>query len=413
MKIFSKLIVLCVILFLNVKIYAQLDKHISTMTSITTFQDISTPENIYLANLELSLDSATFYSGGGEYKTFKRFQNFWESRLYPNEKFETYSLAQQAFYSTTYQNYINASTEIWKELGPTNSSYGIGPAEFITIFDNGTAASTQYMLTGAIQSGLFFSKDFGETWSPAGTDKWESSGCSWAVYHPTNHQSWCASSSGNSWSGQSSYMGRTGGVYLTTNEGQTWVKKADYLDFSEWTIIRKLIWDPSNANRLYVATSHGLYRTNNLNNSNPTWTKILNSNINDIEFKPGSNSIIYVTCSETQSNGTEEWTVRRSIDSGANWSQLYLSNNTPLTIEVSKAKPNYLYLCKLTGNTATLSYYNNNAWTSITSSSSMNFGHGHTFGIEQVQNGESLIISYGTSLKKAINQRNCTTNLFS
>lgn len=359
------------------------------------------PEKQYLDNLKSSLDSATYYSGGAEYKTFKKFQNFWEPRLYPDKKFETYLLAQQAFFENTSQNYSNASSDNWKEIGPKNSTVGVGPVEFISFFDNGTAASTQYMLTGATQSGLFYSKDFGETWSPTGTDtQWETSGCSWGVFHPTNHQIWCASSSGNGGGCASSFMGRSGGVYLTTDEGQTWAKKADYLDFGQWTIIRKLIWDPLNTNRLYVATSFGLYKTEDINSVNPTWSKILAYDINDIELKPGSNNTLFSACSEKINENLFRWRIMKSVDYGTTWTEIYTSDNTALTIETSKAKPENLYMCKLSGYTASLSYFYNSTWSNIINSTNMPFGAGHAFGVEQVQNGESLIISYGTGLRK-------------
>jgi len=402
---FTTVIKVGLILFLSIisigKSFAQLEKLQSNLNSSTTFQDIYVPEKQYLDNLKLTLDSTTYYCGGAEYKTFKKFQNFWESRLYPNKTFETYFLAQQAFYENTSQNYSNASSDTWKEIGPKNSAVGIGPVEFITFFDNGTPVSTQYMLTGATQSGLFYSKDFGETWSPAGTDtQWESSGCSWAVFHPTNHQIWCASSSGNGGGCASSWMGRSGGVYLTSDEGQTWLKKADYLDFGEWTIIRKLIWDASNTNRLYVATSFGLYKTEDINSPNPTWTKILAYDINDIELKPGSNNTMFSACSEKINDNLFRWRIMKSVDYGTSWTEIYTSDNTTLTIETSKAKPDYLYMCKLSGYTASLSYFYNSTWTNIINSTNMPFGAGHAFGVEQVQNGESLIISYGTGLKR-------------
>jgi hypothetical protein len=59
-----------------------------------------------------------------------------------------------------------------------------------------------------------------------------------------------------------------------------------------------------------------------------------------------------------------------------------------------------LYMCKLTGYSASLSYYTNNTWTNIVSGTNMPFGAGHAFGVEQLQNGEKILISYGTNLRR-------------
>ncbi len=112
------------------------------------------------------------------------------------------------------------------------------------------------MLTGSLLSGLFYSSDYGETWNSTGTDNWEQSGCSWAVFHPTNHEVWFASSSRNSASGRSGFIGRTGGVYKTVDEGENWIKIADKDDLGgAWSIIYKIVIDPNFPNTLYVLTS--------------------------------------------------------------------------------------------------------------------------------------------------------------
>lgn len=77
---FTTLIKVGLILFLSIistgKLFAQLEKLQSNLNSSTTFQDIYVPEKQYLDNLKLTLDSTTYYCGGAEYKTFKKFQNF-------------------------------------------------------------------------------------------------------------------------------------------------------------------------------------------------------------------------------------------------------------------------------------------------------------------------------------------------
>ncbi|MBN2728797.1 MAG: hypothetical protein JXR53_06190 [Bacteroidales bacterium] len=121
--------------------------------------------NVYFDSLYNIYGDSIYEGEGSEYNDYMRFMNFYEPRLSTNIGFEEY------FMSFTNQPIPQALQTNWNDIGPDNSlSTGIGPTEFISIFDNGTPILCNYMLTGSLTGGLFYSDDAGSTWNPAGSD---------------------------------------------------------------------------------------------------------------------------------------------------------------------------------------------------------------------------------------------------
>lgn len=246
--------------------------------------------NEYLDSLKTTMSEEKFYEEGGAYSDFMKFQQTWEPRLSPHGDFNKYLNAQENFYSNLKSDYQFITDKKWHELGPDkvnqNPDKGVGPVEFISFFDNGSSSSTQYMLTASLLGGLFYSTDYGETWQSTNTDtKWDESGCSWAVFHPSNHKIWYAASSGNTDQGSSSWIGKTGGIYRTEDEVETWTQIADKNDLNGiWTIVYKLVINPQNSSVLFAATSNGIFKTTSANTNNPSWSKVSSGFTYDLEL---------------------------------------------------------------------------------------------------------------------------------
>lgn len=412
-----KTAIFCCLIFFGITLesVSQLDSFLINMQPGDNYYLIRDQMETYLDSLETITDSVYFYSGGGPFKEFKKFEKKWEPLVSPHGDFTKYFDAENNYYSNLQNTYDYINEDPWHELGPnivnqSNTNKGTGPVEFVTFFDDGTSLSTQYMLSGSLTSGLFYSSDFGETWSKTGTDtEWARSGCSWAVFHPTNHQIWYASSSGNSSSGRSHPIGKTGGIYRTTDEGISWYQIADKDDFlDETTIIYKLIIDPEYPSTLFVVTSEGVYKTIDCEVEYPVWTLKLPGFTYDLEMKPDNNATLY---SSTFYDGS--WKIMKSINSGDDWDPISIQPETLLinnideqffTIEVSKAKPDYLYCIAKEKNNYSLYYKDFSTvsdWNHIASRTDpYGYGGGHGFGVEQVANGEYIFISYYTSLCK-------------
>ncbi len=372
----------------------------------------------YLDSLKLVMDSSDYYSGAGEFKEFKKFSKIWEPRLGANGTFESFYEAQSMYYNNLSENYDYITPNKWLELGPNRLNYipgrtGIGPVEAITFFDNGTLELTRYMLASSLMGGLFFSEDSGDSWKSGGTDSWIQSGCGWAVFHPADYNTWFASSSGNGTSGQSLWIGN-GGIYRTTNKGDEWIQIANHVDlYGEYTTIYKLLIDPVDTNVLFAATSKGIFRTTNCNtvatpeNPDPViWERVCDYLTYDLEMKPDNHNVLYASCYINQTTG---WQLTRSVNNGLHFYSLpnqpgVVTDNelekSSFTIEVSKAKPDFLYSDVRINNSHSYYYYDfalNTNWITIKTGVTSAMGWGHGFGVDQAVNGERIIVSGGTS----------------
>jgi hypothetical protein len=90
----------------------------------------------------------------------------------------------------------------------------------------------------------------------------------------------------------SGYSPSCQGVYRTTNGGETWQKMADFPEASGTYTGHKLTISNTNGNYLFAATSVGLYRTTD---GAASWQRVRTGQHRDIEFKPGSDSVIYAS----------------------------------------------------------------------------------------------------------------------
>ena len=81
---------------------AQLSHYLQNFNESQTFYDIKAGMTIYLDSLKANQDSATFYAEGGEYDTYRRFENYWEMRLYPHGEFT------KAIKAETSKNYVSS-----------------------------------------------------------------------------------------------------------------------------------------------------------------------------------------------------------------------------------------------------------------------------------------------------------------
>ncbi len=393
--------------------YPQLSEYLINQNDDQSLYNIKAGMVIYLDSLVLIQDSTTFYAEGGEYREYMKFINYWEPILHPHGDITKLFDVDSIYYNNTLNNYSYFSEEPWHELGPLDNTFGIGPVEYLSIFDDGTSESTRYMLVASMLGGVFYSTDYGDNWNSTATDtQWELSGSGCAVFHPRDHKTWFASTSGNSNGSLSLWLGKTGGIWRTNDEGQNWHKIANHLDLGGiWTKINKLHILEGDPHILFAATSDGIYKSENFETSNPSWEKVMDGLAFDIESKPGNNSTIYATAFRNDS----AWKVLKSDNVGdaTTWvelnqqPELVLSpalTHSSYTIEVSKANPDRLY-CLVNNSYAANLYYcdfsDSIYWKRINSQTfTMNFGQGHGFGVEQIDSGENLFVSFEKKMKK-------------
>ncbi len=241
--------------------------------------------------------------------------------------------------------------EVWEFEGPTNiggriTGLAIHPDDPATIY-----------AAGAI-GGVFKSTDGGDTYEPVFDEDFAQSGGAIAIDLNDMNRIWYGSGEANA-SGDS-YPGN--GIYLSEDAGNTWTHKG----LSESHHIGRIIIDPSNSDRIFVAATgklfgfnsdRGVYRTEN---GGTSWEQVLfiddSTACIDIEINQLNPDTVFAVMweryrqpSQRQVSGPNSglW---RSIDGGDTWSEL--TNGLPInednlgrgSLAISPTHPDFLFL---------------------------------------------------------------------
>ncbi|MEO9532672.1 MAG: hypothetical protein ABJG68_16715 [Crocinitomicaceae bacterium] len=293
----------------------------------------------------------------------------------------------------------------WTFLGPDEkpqedrrqAATGIGPVDHIDMHPLNSKA----MLCSSINGGLFFTKDGGEQWINSGSDDWDYSGCSMALYHPLKESVWFASSCLNNPNGSAGTIGKQGGVYRTLDEGNNWELVGDKSSFinSGFLTIHGMKFHPNKPNVLFVYTTEGVYYTVNCLASDIQWKRVdgLKGWIFDLEFTEND---VYFTHMQFG-----KWSIYSApLNDLSAYKRLAISDQIiddveGITIEISAGRPLILvnYLRK---GDELLGYNPQTQKTElILKSQRVIFGKGATFAVSP-HDPDEIIVGYGTTMKR-------------
>ena len=275
------------------------------------------------------------YVKGQGYKQFKRWEYFNYSRLYGMDKHPPADITWQAVKQLKL-NKSNASSRSlgsWTTLGPTSvihtpnaAAPGLGRVNVIKV----SPSNPNVIFIGAPAGGLWKTENGGDSWTPL-TDYLMSIGISGIEIDPNNEDiMYIGTGDGD---GSDTY---SIGVLKSTDGGNTWEETGLTWQTSQTRNFNKLILDPENSNIIYAATSNGLYKSVDAGDN---WNNILNGNIEDVEFHPLDNSIIYAC--------TDDFF--KSTNAGASFENINGGLPSPNTVRrykmaVSPDEPDYVYL---------------------------------------------------------------------
>ena len=395
-------------------------------------------------------DSSAFHEGG-PYSRFRRWNEYWSLRLKDGTNFDDYFEAE-ALSRAALLTKSAGNTDPWHEIGPKDkpslgvmdigqgSQPGIGPIQFIS-FSN---INADQMLCGSVIGGVWYTNDEGMNWVNGGSDTapWKRSGCRYAVFKVGDPATWYAVNS--------EYFRYSGAILRGSNYGANWEVIADHSDFPAsgiWTKVNKLVTDHANPDVLYVAAENRLWKSTDVNSTDPIWNEVFiqlpisiinhpiygtNSSyvftndrfIHDLEIDPLNSNKLYATIRFTgEASPTQRvhfWRIMKSVDGGSTWldmpnqpvhlflydSVLEVEKNADLvTIEMSKAQPNWLYVFYnindqdplppnngLVDQMYRISDAANGIWDLPLRQDILGvYGQGNAFGVDQV-NGEDLWI---------------------
>lgn len=239
-------------------------------------------------------DGKTYEKGKG-WKQFKRWEYFMEPRVYPTGKLINPSLAYEEYIKfknkyTLPKGAANNKTSNWTPLGPDSWNSigwnpGIGRVNAVTVDPN----NSNIIYIGAPAGGCWKTTNGGSFWTPL-TDNLASLGVSGIAVDPSNSNIvYIATGDGD---GNDTY---SIGVMKSIDGGTTWNSTGLNWNTTQARVMRKIIIDPTDSDVLYVATSHGLFKTND---AGVNWSTVLSGSIRDVEINPSNSNTVYA-CTST------------------------------------------------------------------------------------------------------------------
>jgi len=260
---------------------------------------------------------------GKGFKAFKRWEKYWDQRVFPDGSFPPANLVQKNWELYQVEKSLSALIpgSSWTSLGPNSSSggyAGIGRINRITLHPT----NTNIIFACTAGGGLWKTTNGGSSWVPL-TDNLASIGISGLVINPADpNMMYLATGDGD---GADTY---SYGVLKSTDGGLTWSPTG--LTFGTGTVIYKLQQHATDPNILLAGTNGGLYRTAN---GGTSWTKVVASGqFYDIE-----------TLSSTNMVAVTKGGFYRSTDGGATWVLVTtIASTGRIALAVSPSSPDFV-----------------------------------------------------------------------
>ena len=260
---------------------------------------------------------------GKGFKAFKRWEKYWDQRVFPDGTFPPANLVQKNWELYQFEKSLSALIpgSSWTSLGPNSSSGGYaGIGRINRLAFHPTNASIIFACTAG--GGLWKTINGGTSWVPL-TDNLASIGTSGLVINPTDPNIMYLATGDGDGADTYSY-----GVLKSTNGGVTW--NTTGLTFATGTVIYKLQQHATDPNILLAGTNGGLYRTAN---GGTSWTKVVASGqFYDVEALSATNMV-----------AVTKGGFYRSTDSGATWVLVTtIASTGRIALAVSAANPDFV-----------------------------------------------------------------------
>ncbi|MDI9309210.1 MAG: T9SS type A sorting domain-containing protein [Limnohabitans sp.] len=316
MKTKKLIINLSILIFSISTISQEIDWRNSPYDDKTNYYEIVNNQRRFLQNLDVNDPRSK-----KKIKQFERWANFWKDRLNPDGTFVPESFVLKEWQKEDAKSLSVTSRNInvanWSLVGPSNlpnSSIDFYPGmgRLNSIAFSGT--NTNVLYVGSPGGGVWKSIDGGTTWTPK-TDNLPNLGVSDIEIDPNNANIIYFAT--GDWDGGAN---RSIGVYKSTNGGDTWNATGLVATLTSSESISKLLIDSSNSNNIFATTKSNIKKSTD---GGVTWNNVYTENsafFNDIEYKKGSNSIIYATSKTGKfyisTNNGDTWSVASTIGTG-------------------------------------------------------------------------------------------------
>ena len=301
---------------------------------------------------------------GTGYKQFKRWE--YNALRLMNEDGYLPVFTERLTELEDYNAYLNETAhsrkvlpDNWQELGPKswNATSGWNPGVGRITGLAVEAANNDHIIIGANTGGVWKTTDAGQTWTPL-NDYFTNLSVYSVAIDPTNPDTY--------------FFGSTNGmIFKSTDAGATW----NLLGTTGNSRVNKILINPSNTDIMFATAENvGIYRSTD---GGVTWTKPVNDTRGfDIQFKPGDLSVVYAS-----GRG-----FHKSTDGGATFTTIGGFTTGPKMIGVSPDDANVAYVLEASGSRFGAFYTSSNSGDSFTK---INHGSLNFFGYSTSGNDNS------------------------
>lgn len=318
-------------------------------------QKINYPENGQVGFYEIQKTFYEYAKGKPilsivkEYKKFKRWEYFLESRVDAQGFFPSAILRTENEKLNFARKQEKTHNGNWTELGPMQTPLWFTPNFILNGMRSGTGridciefhpSDSNIMWAGAPTGGMWKTTNGGQTWFTT-TNELPSIGISDIVVHPTNPDILYIGTGD-----RDVYWAFSIGVLKSTDGGLTFQNTGLVHQISENAVITKILINPDTPDIVLAATSNGIFRSTDAGDN---WTLIFNDNFKNMVYKPGNPQIVYASTFR-RTGGAK---VYKSVDGGLSFTQLTNTGITSsgvgrITFAVTPANPEVVYFvaCK-------------------------------------------------------------------
>ncbi len=303
------------------------------------FYDIQADFNKYWAGKKITPQTPREERLG--WKQFKRWEWFWEQRVTPTGVFPqpNHTMKEYLKYQERRAKQSNRTQAgDWTFLGPSYSTggyWGLGRLNCVIEDPRYNGTTNKTIFVGAASGGVWKTTNGGQTWS-TNTDWFAALGIADIAIDPINPDIiYVATGDGDATDTYSF------GVVKSTDGGNTWFLTGLQYQITDYATCRRIVINPSNPNILLVATNDGVYRTTN---GGTNWTKVQTGNFWDVKLNPSNPNIVYSASTNT---------IYRSTNGGVSWNtSATINNSIRIALAVTPADSSYVYAVSSNGSGA-------------------------------------------------------------
>lgn len=292
---------------------------------------------------------------GSGWKQFKRWEYFWEQRLFPDGDMPDAKQIHSEFERWRDKkgtDGLQADLPVWRELGPktipTNrlsyKSSGMGRINCVRFHPT----QTNIIFAGAASGGIWRSTNSGAAWEPIPMTEFLSLGITDIAISPSNPNIIYASTGDAN--GSNMTRGYSIGIIKSTDGGATWKLTGRVRELKDTELATSIIIHPSNPNIVLAGTNRGVIKSSD---GGENWTiKQTNKYFRHIIQLPGAPDILIAATYNAGGNAE----IFKSTDAGENW-ELKRAFSAANRIVLSAAPSNGNIVYAVMSRTSSNSFY--------------------------------------------------------